>query len=69
MRTLIRSGMRKWPPWSDVLELFPRKEVHVDHITPCGSMDDLNVFVGRHFCEEDGLQVLCEGCNYAKGAD
>ena len=45
------------------------KEVEVDHITPCGSLkslDDLPGFVGRLFCEEDGLRVTCRACNQAR---
>lgn len=42
---------------------YPRKEVEVDHIEPCGSLknyQDLATFVRRLFCETDGFQVLCK---------
>lgn len=45
---------------------FPRKEVEVDHVEPCGSLrslQDIAGFVERLFCEPDGLRVLCEGCH------
>ena len=48
---------------------FPRKEVNLDHIEPCGKMvclDDLAGYVGRMFCEPDGLQVLCTECHKSK---
>ena len=45
---------------------FPGKEVQVDHIKPVGNMDDMNVFVGRLFCEITDLRVLCRDCHQAK---
>lgn len=48
---------------------FPEKEVAVDHIIPAGSLqgyEDLPEFVKRLFCEEDGLQVLCNDCHDLK---
>ncbi len=48
---------------------FPEKEVAVDHIIPAGSLnnaDDLKGFVGRLFCEINGLQCLCSDCHDAK---
>jgi len=45
---------------------FSRKEIHVDHIIPCGTlktMNDIQPFVTKLFCEEDGLQVLCTTCH------
>lgn len=42
---------------------FSRKNVEVNHIDPCGSMnclDDLPGYVARMFCEVDGLEVLCK---------
>ena len=45
---------------------FLGSEVQVDHIIPAGSLDDVTQFVGRLFCEEDGLQILCAGCHQCK---
>jgi 5-methylcytosine-specific restriction endonuclease McrA len=48
--------------WSD-------KDVHIDHITPAGSLrsaQDLPGFVERLFCEVDGLQILCTKCHHKK---
>lgn len=43
------------------------KQVAVDHISPCGSIDDLNAYKQRLFHGE--LQVLCkEPCHKAKTA-
>lgn len=45
---------------------FPGKDVHVHHITPCGSLQnaaDLPGFVSRLFCEKDGLKLLCKWCH------
>lgn len=45
---------------------FPDKQIEVDHITPAGSLtcgEDLQPFVERLFCEEDGLRVLCKSCH------
>ncbi|MEI6186914.1 MAG: hypothetical protein WCP46_00230 [Alphaproteobacteria bacterium] len=45
---------------------FPDKQVSVDHIIPAGSLNsfaDLPGFVERLFCEENGLQVLCDNCH------
>lgn len=42
------------------------KEIHVDHINPCGkltSIADVSGFVERLFCEPEGLRVLCEQCH------
>lgn len=43
-----------------------RGDIQVDHIVPAGNMEDMNVFIARLFCEEDNLQVLCQGCHHAK---
>ena len=51
------------------LEWFPRKEVQVDHIVPCGSLNDwadLEPFCRRLFVEADGLAILCRECHKAK---
>ena len=48
---------------------FPDKKVNVDHIIPAGTLrcaNDLPAFVERLFCEEDNLQVLCQGCHNIK---
>lgn len=48
---------------------FPRKEVEVDHLVPCGSLknwDEFRTFAERLFCEVDGLAVRCETCHQAK---
>lgn len=49
---------------------FPTKEVQVDHINPIVdpnkgfmSWDDV---IGRLFCSEEGLQVLCSECHSIK---
>ena len=42
------------------------KAVQVDHITPAGSLDDAEAFIGRLFVTVDKLQVLCEACHKAK---
>ena len=45
---------------------YSGKEIHVDHIVPCGSLsslDDVRGFVERLFCEPDGLRILCEECH------
>lgn len=42
------------------------RKVSVDHITPCGPIDDLNAFRDRLFCSADGLQVLCAECHAQK---
>ena len=50
-------------------EGYPAKEVQVDHIKPCGSLNkasDLEGFVSRLSCESSDLQVLCKTCHQAK---
>lgn len=50
-------------------EWFKDKDVNVDHIIPCGSLNsfaDLPGFVERLFIESDGLQVICSGCHNEK---
>lgn len=45
---------------------YPKKEVEVDHIIPCGSLkcaEDVGPFIERMLCEKDGLRVLCHGCH------
>jgi len=53
-------------------QLFPEKEIAVDHIIPAGTLrcyDDLPGFVRRLFCEIDNLQVLCNNCHTKKTAN
>ena len=53
----------------DCNDWFPDKEVILDHIIPCGSLndfDDLPGFVERLFCEPDNLQVMCVPCHHVK---
>lgn len=48
---------------------FPEKKINVDHIVQAGSLNsaaDLPGFVERLFCEQEGLQVLCEVCHDKK---
>lgn len=48
---------------------YSRKEVHVDHIVPCGpcgSWDEFAQFAERLFCEADGLAVMCRECHEEK---
>lgn len=51
---------------------YMSKEVHVDHIKPCGSLKtykDLPKFVETLFCEADNLQILCTDCHKKKTAE
>lgn len=46
---------------------FPKKEVEVDHIIPCGSLrsvEDVGPFVLRMLCERPGLRVVCTSCHH-----
>jgi hypothetical protein len=49
---------------------FPRKEVELDHIAPCGSLlgpDDIPSFLTRLLPETpDAYQVLCKLCHQEK---
>lgn len=49
---------------------FPKKQVAVDHIVPCGSLLDIEKdtgpFILRLLCEVDGLQLLCTNCHQEK---
>lgn len=50
-------------------ELFKGKEVQVDHIEECGSLnkyEDLPEFVRKLFVSEDKLQILCKECHKGK---
>ena len=49
--------------------LFSSKQVAVDHRTDCGSLkswDDVQGFMERLFCGEEGLDVLCSECHDKK---
>ncbi len=45
------------------------RSVSVDHIVPCGSIEDVAGFVARLFCEADGLRVLCDQCHQERHAN
>ena len=63
-----RSKQTKWEyQCASCGEWYLGREVQVDHKHECGSLDDLNHFVGTLFCESDNLQVLCKPCHQAKG--
>lgn len=51
-------------------EIYPGKEVQVDHIEPVVSTTDgfttWDAFIQRLFCEKSGLQVLCSQCHSIK---
>ena len=62
-----RNDRTKWEyQCASCLEWFAGKDVGVDHIEECGSLDDMNKFIGTLFCEEGNLQVLCVGCHKVK---
>jgi len=70
-RTSQSSNKRlKWEhQCADCGHWFPRKEVEVDHLVPCGSLrnwDEFKTFAERLFCEADGLVVRCETCHQIK---
>jgi len=67
------TGDNKRQKWEyqceDCWDWFSKKEIHVDHIIPCGQLkseDDIQRFVVRLFCEGSGLQVLCSTCHRNK---
>lgn len=46
---------------------FIGKQVNVDHIEELGDiLQDPGGYIGRLFCEADGMQILCHGCHLAK---
>jgi len=54
---------------ADCQETFSSKQVAVDHIVDCGSLQswgDIQGFMQRLFCTVEGLQVLCDGCHDVK---
>lgn len=71
-RPFAGGGRQKWEYQCESCgKWFPRKEVEVDHIEPCGSLkcsDDLKSFVERLFCETDKLRVLCNECHAIRTA-
>lgn len=50
--------------------VFPAKDVQVDHIHPVVNpekgFESWGEVIKRMFCEADGFQVLCKGCHLAK---
>lgn len=55
---------------SSCQDLFPAKEVNVDHInpviTPSIGFSSWDEFINNLFCEEDNLQVMCKPCHNKK---
>lgn len=49
--------------------LFPLKQVEVDHIIPIDEFSSWDETIERMFCEEDNLQVLCKECHKEKTLD
>lgn len=51
-------------------QVFPGKDVQVDHIEPVVSTSEgfttWDAFIQRLFCEKEGLQVLCTPCHNIK---
>jgi hypothetical protein len=51
---------------SKCLEVFPQKEVEVNHITPVVPLtgfDSWDGVIARMFCEKDQLEVVCKPCH------
>lgn len=51
---------------AECLSYYQQKQVEVDHIIACGSLnklEDLPGFVERLFCGVEGLRVLCKPCH------
>ena len=63
-----RSKQTKWEyQCAGCHDWFLRKDVQVDHKQPCGDiLEDAAGYLGRMFCESDGLQVLCKPCHQLK---
>ncbi len=85
IRSALRKAFAKYPPRYQTVaaskggrnqyvcascgQVYGKKDVAVDHITPCGTLrkySDLPSFVERLFCGREGLQVLCKSCHYTK---
>lgn len=54
--------------------LFPAKDVQVDHIHPIVPLTmveslDWNVVISNALCEIDGMQVLCKPCHKSKSLE
>ena len=52
-------------------DIYARKNVQLDHIVPCVSLDgwdSLDGFVARLLCDESGYQCLCLDCHTAKSS-
>ena len=69
-RTNVKTGrLAKHFTCAHCNEVFPAKDVQVDHITPlvdpCG-FTGWDGFIERLFCEVDGMQVLCKPCHQIK---
>lgn len=47
-------------------ELFPLRQVQVDHIKQIGPLTTWDAFINKLFCEARNLQVLCKVCHKAK---
>lgn len=48
---------------------FKLKEIHVDHIIPCGGFTTIKEFgtwLNKLFCPEDNLRILCKNCHSIK---
>lgn len=52
------------------LEIFPPKEIRVDHFNPVvdpkEGFVDWDVYIERLFCEGKNLQILCKPCHHLK---
>lgn len=52
---------------ADCLGWFRDDQTEVDHIVPCGNLqDDPKGFIERLFCEVDGFEVRCKSCHKNK---
>jgi 5-methylcytosine-specific restriction endonuclease McrA len=47
-------------------EVFPQKQVQVDHIDPIGHCVSWDLFIEKLFCESGNLQVVCKECHKKK---
>ena len=69
-RRAATKGRIKWEhQCEECKEWYPRKEIEVDHIVPCGTLktfNDLSAFCEKLFCEKDGLKILCKPCHKLK---
>jgi len=62
-----KSGRHKFEhQCSDCKEWFPEKQIQMDHVTPCGSIqchEDISVFVERLLSPVSGYKKLCINCH------